>query len=83
MHGAYMGAITARISRSRSKKIGSNQGPVVRGVAKEMPVTPAEVTLDFYNILGCPLGKALYPHCLVPQKGFKTIGLGEGSSLSD
>ena len=22
-----------------------------------------------------PLGKALYPHCLVPRKGFKAIGL--------
>ena len=21
-----------------------------------------------------PLGKALYPHCLVPRKGLKTIG---------
>ena len=21
-----------------------------------------------------PLGKALYPHCLVPQKGLKAIG---------
>ena len=27
-----------------------NQGPVVRGVAKEIPVTPKEVTSDFYSV---------------------------------
>ena len=30
--------------------IGLNQGSVVRVVAKEMPVTPAEVTSDFYSV---------------------------------
>ena len=47
-----MAANTAGISRSGSERIiGYNQGPVVKGVAKETPVTPAEVTWDFYSVL--------------------------------
>ena len=30
---------------------------------------------DLLAVAVVPLGKALYPHCLVPQKGLKAMGL--------
>ena len=38
--------LSLSIHSGRSKGIGLNQGPVVRGVAREMPVTLAEVTSE-------------------------------------
>ena len=38
------------------------------GLLNEMsPLNPAVASV-------VPLGKALYPHCLVPRRGLKTVG---------
>ena len=57
-----------QFARSCSKGICLNQHPVVRGVAKEMPVTPEEVTSHFYSVFVTMINPSPWCQCFHNSK---------------